>query len=70
MDLKATKELLELSKSANKQLSEKLRGAKKQIAELRAGSGDEKAKQLSAPAFLSADDPMDELFRNVGRLGG
>lgn len=68
MELKSTKELLDLSRSANRQLQEKLAIANQQIAELKSGSNGEKPKQPKDPAFLLADDPMEELLRDVGRI--
>lgn len=67
-ELKLTKELLELSRSANKQMTEKLEIANQQIADIKAGSSDKKTKSTKMPAFLSADDPMDALLRDVGRI--
>lgn len=68
MDLKRTEEFLELSRRANRALVEKLAEANKQVAELRTGSSKEKPRPSKMPAFLSADDPMDALLRDVGKL--
>ena len=65
-NLKLTKELLELSKSANKQLEEKLYAANLQLKELQFERNNEN-KKPKIPAFLLADDPMDAVFKDVGR---
>ena len=67
-DLKLTKELLELSRSANKQLEEKLRTANLQIEELTYGKETAAQKKTKIPAFLLADDPMEGALKDVGRL--
>lgn len=67
LELKSTKEHLEMVKSANKRLSENLKIANQKIKEL-TGECDKTNTKNKIPAFLLADDPMDEILKSVGRL--
>lgn len=67
LELKSTKEHLEMSKRANKQLSDKLAIANRQIAELRVGNNERKPVGKTA-SFLLADDPMGEILKSVGEV--
>jgi len=66
--LKLTKDLLELSRSANTQLTEKLQTANLQIEELKCDNTNADKKRAKIPTFLFADDPMDVALRDVGKL--
>ncbi len=68
MDLKRTEGFLEMSRSQTERLSKKLKAANQQIADLKARNGEANTKKPKEPSFLSADDPMDEILRSVGRL--
>lgn len=67
-DLKQAEEFLKMYKNTNERLNSKLKKANEQIAELKAANGESKPKTTKIPSFLLADDPMDALFRSVGRL--
>ena len=65
--LKWTKEHIELLKSANSKLVNNLENANMKIQELTQGS-DSSKHTPKIPAFLLADDPMDAIFRDAGRV--
>ena len=62
-DLNLTNKLYQITKDSNQSLAKGLKEAKKQIAELKGETENHKI-----PAFLLADDPMDELLKDVGRV--
>lgn len=65
-DLKWAKEHIELLKSSNNQLADKLKSANVQIEKLTCGNED--TQNTKIPSFLLADDPMDALLRDVGKM--
>ena len=67
-ELKLTNSLLELSNNKNTRLLHKLSIAKKEIAELKGEGSDDKKKAYNEPDFLSADDPLEALLKEVGRV--
>ena len=75
-DLEQEKDLNILLKRANNQLSEQLQCANQKIDALTNKRIDELIEQLSlnniqhsyTPSFLLADDPMDALLDNVGKI--
>lgn len=68
LELKSTKEHLEMSKNANKRLYENLKFANQQIEELRGESDKTNTNNTKMPTFLLSDDPMDEILKSVGKL--
>ena len=62
-ELRFTNELWELSKQTNERLVHELEAANKQIKELK---GESDTKKI--PDFLFADDPLDALLQEVGRV--
>ena len=73
-ELKAAEEELRKAKLTIKQLYSELQKANKQISKMQqgntaAGTQDEAGgKKEKIPAFLLADDPMEALLKDVGKL--
>ena len=65
---KKTKEQLEEVIKINHQIYEELTLANQEIEELKYGKSQAKTRNRNSHDFLSADDPMEALLREVGRV--
>ena len=68
LEHKKTKEQLEEVIKINNQIYKELTLANQEIEELKYGKTQPKTKNRNSLDFLSADDPMDALLREVGRV--
>lgn len=66
--LREKDEQIKSQKETIKQLETELRTANKHIAHLSQGSSEVNAKSNNIPDSVLADDPMDAILRNVGRI--
>jgi hypothetical protein len=68
LELKKTKEHLEMVKNINRRLNDSLNIANQRISELTEGKGETNKRHTKIPGWLLADDPMDEILKSVGRV--